>query len=341
MLKYVLIINLLIIVCQINLIAQNIYNGGNDDGHALSCFAQNDNPLLMIFNGGNNDGHALECFAQNDNPFLSIFNGGYDDGHALSCFAQNDNPFLMIFNGGNNDGHALECFAQNDNPLLSIFNGGNDDGHAISCFAQNDNPFLMIFNGGNDDGHAKASFIMTSSGNTLPIQLLDFDVVLIKNFVSISWQTLSEINNNYFTIEKTQNSKDWTIVNKVNGAGNSFTSIEYSDLDKNPFKGVSYYRLKQTDFDGQFTYSNIKPIFIAEKDKYNKNISVYPNPVEDFLNIDYSEDIIIEIKDVLGKQIVYTNSKKISLSHVAKGVYYLTIFDKSQTLIDKQKIIKK
>ncbi len=75
--------------------------------------------------------------------------------------------------------------------------------------------------------------------------------------VLINWQTASEINNDYFTVERSSDTKKWEEIEFVTGAGNSTLVLDYTIIDKNPLKGQSYYRLKQTDFDDIFSYSKI------------------------------------------------------------------------------------
>ncbi|MFA6400803.1 MAG: fibronectin type III domain-containing protein [Salinivirgaceae bacterium] len=94
----------------------------------------------------------------------------------------------------------------------------------------------------------------------LPITLAKFEAIANQGTVVLLWETLREINNDFFTIEKTANLSQWSKVATVQGAGNSSQRINYSYTDQNPFQGTSYYRLKQTDFNGDFTYSDVKSV---------------------------------------------------------------------------------
>ena len=96
------------------------------------------------------------------------------------------------------------------------------------------------------------------SCGALPITLGSFTARLNESgFVDINWTTFSEVNNDFFTIEKSQDGYSFQEHKQVKGAGNSKVPINYSETDKIPFKGISYYRLKQTDFDGKYAYSPI------------------------------------------------------------------------------------
>lgn len=89
----------------------------------------------------------------------------------------------------------------------------------------------------------------------LPISLFKFEANYDKDKVHLYWLTASEVNNAYFTIEKSDNLTKWIITNKIAGAGNSNQLLEYNCIDDYDYL-FDYYRLKQTDYDGKFTYSN-------------------------------------------------------------------------------------
>ncbi|NUM49778.1 MAG: T9SS type A sorting domain-containing protein [Flavobacteriales bacterium] len=114
-------------------------------------------------------------------------------------------------------------------------------------------------------------------GPPLPISLVSFTADLKETTVLLNWITASEQNNNYFTIERSNNTIVWEQIGTMKGAGNSSTTLNYSFLDKNPFSGISYYRLKQTDFDGKSDISDIVSV-----NNFNiELISVFPNPADD------------------------------------------------------------
>jgi hypothetical protein len=99
----------------------------------------------------------------------------------------------------------------------------------------------------------------------LPVTLVDFDAKPYLNNVKTSWTSSSEINNDFFTVERSPNGVDFTFAGRVEGAGNSDYEINYTLIDKNFDSGINYYRLKQTDFDGKETFSPIVSVDI-EKD---------------------------------------------------------------------------
>ncbi|MFN3556064.1 MAG: hypothetical protein ACK4VN_08900 [Bacteroidales bacterium] len=90
--------------------------------------------------------------------------------------------------------------------------------------------------------------------NPLPIDLLYFNARAERSQVALEWATATEINNDFFTIERSSDGHNWQIIGYETGAGNSSQTLRYAYTDSNPLEGIVYYRLKQTDFDGQFEY---------------------------------------------------------------------------------------
>ncbi|MEO9806479.1 MAG: LamG-like jellyroll fold domain-containing protein [Reichenbachiella sp.] len=128
------------------------------------------------------------------------------------------------------------------------------------------------------------------SNSSLPVDLLYFTAEVESEGVNLSWATASEINNDYFTIERSRDGKHFETIEEIYGAGNSNETIVYESVDYSPFSGQSYYRLKQTDFDGTFSYSEIVMI---ERQSHTEpfGISYYPNPVKNHLNIELSTSL--------------------------------------------------
>ncbi|HRD37176.1 MAG TPA: hypothetical protein PLC65_00980, partial [Bacteroidia bacterium] len=101
----------------------------------------------------------------------------------------------------------------------------------------------------------------------LPIELKEFNAVPKGNGVDINWSTATETNNDYFTIERSNNLEQFEAIHQMPGSGNSYTTKYYSYTDKQPLQGLSYYRIKQTDKDGKYTYSELKAV------GYQRNLS--------------------------------------------------------------------
>ena len=185
------------------------------------------------------------------------------------------------------------------------------------------------------------SQFMISSQSVLPVELLDFTAVYkpIQNQASLTWQTASEINNDYFTIERSKNGIDWQKLKAIKGSGNSSALLEYKAVDDDPFYGVSYYRLKQTDFDGQFSYSKIASIVNQGRADL---IKIYPNPLTGgSLSVDVPSEwgsSTMIVYSALGEKLSQI-SLKIGINqlkmNIDPGVYYAVIVNQNQSFTRK------
>ena len=139
--------------------------------------------------------------------------------------------------------------------------------------------------------------------NPLPIELVDFRAQAINDAVHLTWETASELNNDFFTVERSLTGETFSSVGQVNGSGTTNQGRIYSLIDLSPVQGTSYYRLKQTDFDGTFTYSKV--ISVAYEGSL---FSVYPNPsAGDYVTIVINgisnmETVPVVIYDQLGRE---------------------------------------
>lgn len=152
-------------------------------------------------------------------------------------------------------------------------------------------------------------------GGPLPIELLNFNADVTEHGVALTWTTALEIDNDYFTIERSVDGVDFEVVKTIDGAGNSAITRHYADLDDQPVTGESYYRLKQTDFDGRFSYSPIVRVVVLESNvMIELNANLYPNPLPkgSQLQIDFNsgspkkEELLIEFYDLASGKKIHT-----------------------------------
>ena len=128
----------------------------------------------------------------------------------------------------------------------------------------------------NGDGYYTLG-TLNHSLSPLPIELTFFQADEREIEVDLYWQTASEVNNDFFTIERSRDALSWEGVLTIDGAGNSNDLLNYTAIDHFPYSGVSYYRLKQTDFDGKFSYSEIETVYLLDEISKTE-LSLYPNP---------------------------------------------------------------
>ena len=169
----------------------------------------------------------------------------------------------------------------------------------------------------------------------LPIELLRFSAeVDMDGQVMLQWETASEVNNSHFTIERSANARDWQVLRLVTGAGNSNDLLAYEHIDERPLNGDSYYRLKQTDFNGDFSYSELVRVRVEAP---SLEVKVYPNPVNTGDSVHVSggqagktlELVLINGlgQVILQKQAVWTTegSLEMDTNRLTAGVYILRL----------------
>jgi len=147
-------------------------------------------------------------------------------------------------------------------------------------------------------------------GAALPVKLISFEAVIDNTSVKLMWKTESEINNDYFTIEKSENGINFEELDDIPGSGNSNTIKDYEYYDENPLTGTAYYRLKQTDYDGKFEYVKLIALNYNMEDDGTCILKVYPNPCIGGCNVDLADcplnenEVNIQLYDAFGNQIV-------------------------------------
>ena len=165
----------------------------------------------------------------------------------------------------------------------------------------------------------------------LPIELINFDAVYNKNTnkVELNWITATETNNHFFTIEKSNDGKKFSVLKTIPSKatnGNSQVNLNYQTTDVNPIGGTLYYRLKQTDFNGNYTYFKI----VSVNSVIDKNVSIYPNPSTGSFVIETnaSTNQTLQVYDVNGRVVLtqaLNGKTTIDASSLPSGIYNLSI----------------
>jgi len=194
---------------------------------------------------------------------------------------------------------------------------------------------------------AFSNFTGKKKGAPLPITLLSFNAELNGDKVDLNWATASETNNDYFTVQTSTDGVDFENVTYVTGAGNSNRILHYAAVDDVPFYGLSYYRLKQTDYDGQFSYSDVVAVnYLIDDD----NIAVYPIPTNRKFFVvvkgNKGDEVLVIVRDLLGKEhyskaiILHDNGYTLAVdlsNKLSAGVYLVTA--SSQNKLYRKKIV--
>ena len=166
----------------------------------------------------------------------------------------------------------------------TFFGGGNAGGSGTNFQAdcwEGDNPILI------------------------PVELTSFSASLNNNMVILSWETATEKNNHYFEVQRSSDNISFTTIGNVQGKGNSVVSQAYSFSDVSPLNGISYYRLKQVDFSGEFDYSAVAEVNVGDPLSFELRQN-YPNPFNPSTDISYSlpaaSKVSLRVFDPLGRE---------------------------------------
>lgn len=209
-------------------------------------------------------------------PLAPGFNWEY--GPAAPSFTEYDFESVSLHELGH--GHGLShSIAPGEAMHFGISNGssirspsGNEVNGGLAKMAYSTLPFCF-----NPSGVTGPMIALNSGNCVLPIELLSFDARLREKVIDLTWITHSETNNDFFSIERSADGLRFESIGRKTGAGTSREARQYGFTDAQPISGINYYRLKQTDFDGQYSYSNVLSIQMKADDFY---VDILQNPVQ-------------------------------------------------------------
>ncbi len=254
-----------------------------------------------------------------NNQYYGVFHyGGTSTSYDATYHYEENDAFQL----GGTDESDLALYIRDDNSDITWVNVAatqNMTTNTLVATAQN------------------TEFILGSTSIPLPVTLLDFTATLRENIVWLEWATASEINNDYFIIEKSKDLIVWHQVDSLQGGGNQNIRLEYSTVDNLPFNGTSYYRLKQVDFNGAYTHSEIRVI------DFEGGFRIFPNPVKQQLTIlsDEEEPIIgLEIYSTSGKllreyQTLNTRQLMVDVADLEVGILIMKIVLSSGVRVER------
>ena len=185
-----------------------------------------------------------------------------------------------------------------------------------------------------------------SETNPLPIELKDFYGKCENQNIVLNWESLSEINNDYYLLESSEDGEHYTQIAEISGAGNSSYKVAYQYIVSNT--NDNYFRLSQVDYNGVKTI--LKTINIdCSGSNFGQDLVLYPNPANNYLNIKYKNEnqfVRYNITDIVGQTLQTGNIQEntgliqINLLNLTPGVYNIELFNQQNQKIVKQFIVK-
>lgn len=260
------------------------------------------------------------------NPFISqtqnLTAAGGTDGFVLSARIADSTCWSYNVGGATNDnsqGIAVDS-------VFKVYTVGNFSGTVDF------DPFTPVFALTATGAPMDMYTLKLGQISPLPIELLSFTAAPVSNkYIQCNWTTASELNNDYFTVERSKNGTDFEYAGVVPGAGTINNPIDYSFTDRQPYRGLSYYRLKQTDYNGRSSYSEIVAVILTEQ---NQLVGL-PNPANDSFTLYFDSDsgCTLRLIDISGRTVFEDRNIfsgfTLDTRAFARGVYHVQLTEES------------
>lgn len=303
-------------------------------GPGASTFGTFNGGITCDWNGANNNDVWLQFTAQSTTVCINL--SGLDN-----------NQQSVVVSDPNTDGDNNPCTGASAGQYWNLVSCPNPSAYTTTagttinqnhCFtATVGQTYYLVVDG---NGGAESPFYISGMAGTaynLPIELISFDARLLDRNVELSWVTASEHNNDYFIIERSVDGVTWNFVEEIDGAGNSVELISYKTFDFHVIRGVTYYRLKQIDYDGKSSYSEIRSVYNTD------DLMILPNPSTGIFGVGgmpkHQENSIL-VMDITGQILeqhtTEEESYQLDLMQRSAGVYIVIINGLESIRIVKQ-----
>ena len=196
-------------------------------------------------------------------------------------------------------------------------------------------------NNNNNASTLRIDDFAVGENNSLPISLLAFTSVVHGHEILLSFASATEIDNSHFSIQRSANGSDFSEIGEVKGAGTSYEPQEYTFTDERPLPGKNYYRLKQVDFDGKYSFS---PVVTATFGK-TRQMTLAPLPATETLNIQLEnptkDDGIWQVYDMNGRlllsgeMLAESNEQSINIDGLPEGAYVLRLTAGQEVMVEQ------
>ncbi len=336
-----------------------VFTGGTGQFKWASCAATNTKvfpvghtnssagytPLTITFNTG----HTTDAFG------VAAYNSVRSNGASTGGTEYTNSVVKTTWN-------ISETVAGGANATLTFQWNGTDEGSAFSrsscrmahhdgtvwqnvgslASATGSNPYTLTYS--NYTG-SFSPFGINGSGGPLPVEWLYFNVAKEGSYGQLTWATATEVNNDYFNIEKSVDGKIFKTIGTIYGAGNSQQILRYAFIDSNLVTGANYYRLKQVDYNGAFEYSTIQVINNSIAHVSINPFKLWPVPAHNKLNLEFSTPTdgynTVSVLNQMGHPVKSfdtevvrgLNTITLELDDIPTGIYFLKLenLDKSFT----------
>lgn len=251
---------------------------------------------------------------------------------ALSYAAKPDVTLTINYDPSANEMGGTNTITES-NLLAQRFNTGLNHWESYNLYGTNDAGNDRVTNITIPSADFFEDWILVDATNPLPVELISFDATCNDSKVELNWVTASEINNDYFIVEKSYDAVNYFELTTIKGNGNSNKTNYYSSYDMSPSNGVTYYRLKQVDYNSGVNYHNTVSVncnaneFEVTQWRFNTNSLTFN------VSTTIDENLTIFLYDYSGKLVesefkkIYEGNNLLRLNNLnlASGIYLLSI----------------
>jgi len=335
---------------------------GNIDFAGLQVTPDNSkiSPYVAKFNAENGDGVWAKIFNTGNTSYgyqvavnknKEIFAAGFArdginiDGQLVATQGIDGYIFKMDSDNGTVTDRKFVVTAGTDYVCGLVVNNTTVYANGMASGTGSANTTVTNFAGTGADFYYRGGswdvYIMKWGSTSLPVSLIEFKGSRTSMGNLLSWETLSETNNEYFEVERSADGINFSPIKRLAGSGTSTIKINYNYLDTNPLNGINYYRLKQVDINGTFSYS--KETVAIDNLLQMEGLKLYPNPGSGIANVQlpsFSADTEINVYSQTGKLVesytnVSGNNQAIDISKQPIGVYYIQVIEKGKSNLIK------
>lgn len=291
---------------------------------------------VNIFKAGAQDVTATRVHYSIDGVPQTPFNMNFRDNCGSS-------PSVVSFPTGgscvNSDGVLDQRWDNNTTGGIAspdLLTGLSSGEHTVTFEFQTDHALGTETTGGGSFNFFKVNLPSNSgcAAAALPVLLDQFSAKKNKENVDLNWQTYSELNNDYFIVERSKDAKNWQSIGEIKGNGTTNEKIRYHHTDEAPLKGLNFYRLMQVDMDGTSTiHDEMVSVQFGQTE-----VVLYPNPARDNISL-LADNLRIKhlaVYDWSGKEVpVNVVHQNIDISHLISGAYLVKIETEQEVLVER------
>ena len=260
--------------------------------------------------------------------FTTILNFSASNSNSANTITITSNAGMTTINSVTNPANITD--SSSPFSFNSSFVGNYTITYTVPC-SQSTTNFTFTYDGpGNGD-----CTILTSNISLTPLSVnfVNFEVFDLGKMTKLSFETESETNNDYFTIERSADGRNFEAIGEIKGAGNSNQELSYEFVDENPLAGINYYRIKQTDFDGAYSYTEIRSVR-----HQTKNVIVSPSRTDGKLNVTSEMDNYdVVIYNTGGQEVqrhmALSGDQSLSIEALQAGVYFVKVMDQTIRIV--------